>query len=257
MNSVSFIPHHLTMAQPSQQQQQQPMKKKTGLKERRGVLLPPLNFDEDTQLPLPLATTPTVVLKRKRPAFEYDEELLKKTFGEYQMNNVTINHNYIRRNGVELAEYTFQYLRKNFVLKLNDGGSISCFVSRNGAIALFNVRKSDYVVFNNLLKFLLCKVNVDSSKNMIVPLDPEETCFVRTDQLTTYWNLEGGRINELPRYNFEANVALKVMGLQFRKMQAVDDEAANVYEVKLLLHIDQVRVLKKEDELEDKCMFTN
>ena len=252
-------------------------KSKPGLKARRGAVLPQLDIDENTLLFLPHDDVPPTpspataaannhpLKKRARLSFAYDKNILMNTFGP--LDGVAMNNNYIRREGVDLSEYTFRYLKKNIMFKINDGSILSCFMSRNGALAMFDVPHKDIEALNNLLKFLLDKINMDSSKVTLSLLSNMDTIYVRADRLSNYFLRNGRRIQELPNCNFEANVALKIMGIQFyRRVHPLEKEATTTTEerseVKLLMHLDQVRIAntcngKENETCEPICMFTD
>lgn len=278
-------------------------KSKLGLKARRGILLPPLNFDENAQMItpnmfdmeplspstpapmtkkfLPMEKTSAVVVaaaaaaaktattaatsnkslvakKRKYMDFPYNEDLLHKKFSVYDLEHVDFNDNKIERKGdPDFIDFTFQYLKKNFLLKINDGKAVSCFWTDSGALAMFDVRQDDLEVLNNLHNFLLCKKNVNPNKNFALLYKNNDALFIRGDRLTTFWNEEGGRLYELPRTAFTANVAIRVIGLQYHKMKALDGMEMDLYEVKPLIHLAQVRVLSESTGEEEFCMFTN
>ena len=186
---------------------------------------------------------------------KYNVKLLEISFGSYSLKNVMVNTNYIHRSGLDLPDITFQYLKKNFVMKLNEGKEVSCFRTRNDSLALFDVRIEDVAVLNNLLHFLIEKMNVNLDKNVVEELDKNETLFFRSDRLTSYFDVNCKKIESLPKLSFEGNVAVKVMGLQFHKSKR--DDGSQV--VKLLIHLEQVRVLDDERTMEEKaeCMFAN
>jgi hypothetical protein len=243
-------------------------KPKVGLKERRGVTVPPLNFDENAQLlprtpppsPAPKADSIQPLKKRFRAAFTYDEKVLEKYFGKNSLNAVELNHSYIRRSDVDVTEYTFQYLRRNIIFKINGGASpVCCMLTRHGALAMFDIPKEDIDAFNNILRFLLYKDNADPTKHSVTPLRPLTTLYLHGDRLTTYYNDDGKEIGVLPNCNFEANIAVKIMGIQLRKIQSsinnnIDgdgDADDGVREVKLILHLDQVRMVNDDKQ----CLF--
>jgi hypothetical protein len=197
-------------------------------------------------------------LKRQKKG-TYDDQLLQSTFGNRAMNNVVVNNNY---KSDPLHENYFKFLRQNFVMKLNLGSVVSCFRSMNSAVALFNVRVEDVDVLNNLLLFLVEKLGIDKAKNIMKPLEKNETLFFKTDRFTAYFNHNNEKIQTLPKVAFEGNVAIKVMGLHFykNKLQATvneEEEEEEEYIVKLLIHLEQVRVLDDERTMEEKneCMF--
>lgn len=232
---------------------------KQGLKARRGALIAPLVFDEDSQMMPPPPTTTSDAKRRKRGPFVFDRDILHAAFSPQALADVIVQSNTIRRVGKDMAEYTFQYLKKNFILKLNAAGPVSCFTTSNGALALFDVRHEDYDAINNLHKFLLCRLNLDPAKTIVKSLDPNETLFLRDDAMTTFWNRDGKRISQLPACCIECNVAVKIMGVQLcKKTSEVQDGSSqsDIYEVKPLVHLEQVRVLSNRTE-EAFCMFTN
>ena len=168
-----------------------------------------------------------------------DMKILKNKFGDEALKNVIVNNNLIRRARIDLPEYTFQYIKDNFVLKLNDGKPFDCFVSNTGALTIFNFPLDDVVVLNQLLRFLCTKLHVNMMKFQPMYIKAEDvTQFIQVDRLTTYWDKQANQIKYLPRSAFSGYVAVKVMGLCFRE-PADENEMPSV---KLLMHIDQVMV---------------
>ena len=240
-----------------------------GLKARRGALFPPLNLNEDTMSssPSPLAfpTPPPTpkpcaaatkmehpLKKRMRLSFGYEAKVLHDAFGKEFLDSIVINPNCIQRFDFDIGDYKFQYLKKNIIFKVNGGGSVNCYVTRNGSLAMFDVRREDLVVLNNILKFLLNKIDADPAHNNLKLLNYMEPQYARPDRFTTYWNHDGTRLNKLPVHNFDANVALKIFGIQYRQTKELDECVGGVgvdneSQVKLLFHLQQVRVINEDE----------
>ena len=171
--------------------------------------------------------------KRARLSFGYEAKVLHDAFGKEYLDSIAINPNCIQRFDFDIGDYKFQYLKKNITFKLNGGGSVSCYVTRNGSLAMFDVRREDLMVLNNILKFLLNKIDADPANNNIKLLNFAEPQYARPDRFTTYWNYDGTRLNRLPVYQFEGNVALKIFGIQFRKTTELEDAGARGGDSKL------------------------
>ena len=122
------------------------------------------------------------------------------------------------------------------------------------------MRRKNLAVLNNILKFLLDKIDADPATNTIKTLHFMDTHYARSDRLTTYWNHDGTQIDKLPTGNFEANVALKIFGIQLHKTKEINNDAhpSQMTEVKLLFHLDQARILNNNNNNgQVECMFTD
>ena len=187
---------------------------------------------------------------------EYDERLLTNKFGYHALRNVVINDNYtkkVQQTGL-LPNISFQYLKSNFIFKLNNGLAVSCFRTCNGSLALFDVRMEDFDVLNNLLYFLMDKLHIDKVKNTPQLCEKNDTLFVRNDRLTQFFDCKCGKIAQLPATSFHGNVAIKVMGLQFHNSATTEGQKT----VKLLIHLLQVRVLDNVENVDvNECLFTD
>ena len=151
-----------------------------------------MDMDENANI-----MAPTIQKKKKSTAYNYD--LLVNAFGQTAMNDSTIKYNQITRRAVEMGEYTFQYLKSNFRLLCNKQQPLSCFPTCNGSLAMFSFAHCDVEILNNLLQFLIAKLNVDTKTNTILPIEyMDATHFARIDRLTTFWDTNGKRIYQLP-----------------------------------------------------------
>ena len=178
-----------------------------------------------------------------------DRELLNEKFGLHEMENLGFNERY-KSKGSNLPHFTLKYLRENLYFKLNNSMPLDCYLTSNGSLAVFNIPDNDIDVLNRLLRFLCKKVNFDSTKHQIVEMDKNVTHFVRVDRLSSFWNSEGKTIANLPTHSFTARINLKVIGLVVQKN--------GVNTVKLLYHIDQVKVEKELNNMADahvECVF--
>lgn len=174
----------------------------------------------------------------------YDESMLLDKFSKQELDNAIVNHNYTRRAGIELPEYTFQYLRNNFVLKLNNGEPLTCFLCVNGALTIYGFNNQDVDLLNNLLRFIMKKFKVNFDTHVQVELRKDETQFIRADRLTTYWDVDCKKIRCLPLTAFQGKVAIKVIGLQYRESQ---DTSTTKQTVRLMMHLEQVQVISPHD----------
>lgn len=198
--------------------------------------LSPLLKQQANDLPPPL-------LKRQGNVLKYNKRLLQSTFPSNMLENVTVNDTFTPRGMAE--EYTFKYLRDNLILKVNEGrADVTCYLTTNKALALFNVRVEDVDILNNLLTYLMEKLNIDTAYHPS-KMEALETLFIRPERLTTYFDKDWERINKLPNTCFNGNVVLKVMGLQLHSPK----KNGMVKTVKLLIHLEQVRVV------EENCVF--
>jgi hypothetical protein len=182
-------------------------------------------------------------------------ELLQARFGSQLLNEVKLNDKYnlsfAKKQTCQAME--FLYLKKNFILILNRGCLTSCFVSRNGALAIYDCSDEDVEVLNQLLTYLITELKVEAKEAKL--LEKSKTQFFRDDRLSTFFNNQCDKINVLPKPCFKGQVALKVMGLQ------VDN---NKNHVKLLTHLHQVRVVVEvhQDDGDDDgemngCIFVD
>ena len=198
-------------------------------------------------------------------------DLLKARFGkdlDWSVKPAAIKNN----NGKKLnagKNFRFEYLRDNLVMKLNQGQPISCFRSSNGALALYDVSPEDVNVLNNLLHFLIHKFNVvdgdgDCTVTSSKELKVNETIFLRQDALTKFFDDKSKQISSLPKSAFTGNVAIKIMGLQFFFGNCNNGESKSHCQVKLLIHLMQVRVMEIKaaaaaavSSSTSECMFTD
>jgi hypothetical protein len=192
----------------------------------------------------PTFKVPATPMKKKIAPLPYDKTKLLTKFEQVLLDNTAVNHNYTRRAGLEIPEYTFQYLRNNFVLKLNNGEPISCFLCINGALTIYDFNDDDVDILNHLLHFIMKKFSVNVDANAYVEMRKGETQFIRADRLTTYWDKDGLPIRCLPVTAFQAKVAVKVIGLQYRESH---DPLMTKQTVRLLLHLEQVQVISPGD----------
>jgi hypothetical protein len=192
--------------------------------------------------------------RKMKEAKQYDEHMLQNKFGASALVNVIVNDNYTRAGSSRMYGFTFQYLKKNFILPLNNGEPLGCFVTNNGALAIFSPPSEDIKVLNNLTSFLMDKFNVNVSVHTKVEIQNDRPLFIRSDCLTTYWNKTGQKITALPITAFQGKVALKIMGLMY--YEATDGSGAT--KVKLSVHMEQVKVMEEgngDDNLTKDCMF--
>jgi hypothetical protein len=212
------------------QQQQQPLAQSTPLKRKAS-----------SSAVFKIPATPMKKVSRQLP---YDMSILLEKFPKQVLDNTVVNHNYTKRAGIEFPEFTFQYLRNNFVLKLNNGEPLSCFLCVNGALTIYGFNNNDVVIFNHLLRFIMKKFNVNFDTHVQVELRVNETQFIRSDRLTTYWDKDYQKIRCLPLTAFEGRVAVKVIGLQYRESQ---DPSNTKQTVRLMMHLEQVQVISPGD----------
>jgi hypothetical protein len=195
------------------------------------------------------------LLKKRKKDLACNEGLLEGQFGRKALCHVIVNNNYSQNVGAKVDGFTFQFLRNNFVLPMNKGNEMGCFICENGALTIFSPTNEDIKILNNLLRFLMKKLNVNSETHTIVELEQDAmTLYSRPDRMSTFWNKDGKMISALPKLAFQGKVALKIMGLFF--FQGKDPNAAP--SVKLLHHLEQVQVLSEgngEDDLLKSCMF--
>ena len=193
-------------------------------------------------------------LKKKEQIQPYDEALLARTFGAYALNNIVLDEKEPQQTGAikDLKNFRFRFLKNNFIIKVNGGEEVECFQSSNGAIALFNVNDDTVNLLNQLLSYLLHKFPADP-RFAITEVEKGATLFIRPDRLSSFFNMDGSRLELLPQTGFRGNVALKVIGLQFYN----GNEGAKT--VKLLIHVSQIRVTGRGcgggREGEEPCMF--
>lgn len=199
----------------------------------------------------------TPMKKKVSRQLPYEMSILLEKFPKQLLDNTIVNHNYTRRAGIEFPEFTFQYLRNNFVLKLNNGEPLSCFLCVNGALTIYGFNNNDVVIFNNLLRFIMKKFNVNFDTHVQVELRMNETQFIRSDRLTTYWDKDFQKIRCLPLTAFEGRVAVKVLGLQYRESQ---DPSNTKQTVRLMMHLEQVQVISPGDgrmENGEACLWNS
>jgi hypothetical protein len=186
----------------------------------------------------------TTMKKPNRQQCPYDETILLEKFTKELLHSTYINNIYTSHFGMELPEYTFHYLRNNFVLKLNNGEPLACFICVNGALTIYNFNNDDVVLFNNLIHFLMKKLNVNFDTHIQVELKKDENQFIRSDRFTTYWDKDRQKIRCLPLTMFQGRVAVKVIGLQYRESQ---DPDTTKQIVRLMMHLEQVQVISLGD----------
>ena len=216
--------------------------------------LPIKRTDENDIFKLPHPSAAPFMKRRKQHEKKYDEELLLKKFGFTALKNIIVNDNYIRSGSSRMSGFTWQFLKKNFVLPLNNAQPLGCFVTNNGSLAIFSPPLEDIQALNNLLPFIMEKLNVNASAHVKVEFDTDKPLFIRDDSLSLFWNKDGQKISLLPRVAFQGKVALKVMGLMY--YEGVDGSGCT--RVKLSVHLEQVKVMDEgnhEDELMKDCMF--
>ena len=197
---------------------------------------------------------PSALMKRRKikEAKPYDEALLLKNFGTPALVNVIINESYVRKESSRMHGFTFQFLRKNFILPLNHTEPLGCFLTQNDALAIFTPPLEDLKILKNLLPFLMEKFNVNASVHRKIDFDDDKPLFIRGDCLSTFWNKDGQKILNLPVMSFQGKVALKIMGLMYYE---ADDGSPCV---KLQVHLEQVKVMEEgngEVDLIKDCMF--
>lgn len=221
-----------------------------------------IDKEEFMKLPMKRATnfilphpSASPLLKKRKKDVTYNEALLEGQFGRKALSNVIVNNNYSQNVGAKVDGFTFQFLRNNFVLPMNKGNEMGCFICENGALTIFSPTNEDIKILNNLLRFLMKKLNVNPATHTSVDLEEDAmTLYSRPDRMSTFWNKDGKMISALPKVAFQGKVALKIMGLFF--FQGKDPNAAP--SVKLLHHLEQVQVLSEgngEDDLLKSCMF--
>jgi hypothetical protein len=222
------------------------------------VALPTKRLDNDSVFKLPHpSATPMMQrrLKLKTKKVLYDEDLLLKKFGTAALANVIVNDNYTYSKGASrMNGFTWQYLKKNFILPLNNSEQLGCFLTNNGALAIFSPPLEDIKTLNSLLSFLLEKLKVNHDAHTKVEFDVDKPLFIRGDCMTSYWNKEGNKMISLPSKAFQGKVALKVMGLMYYE----SCNGSGFPNVKLSIHLDQVKVLDEgigNDELIKDCIF--
>ena len=201
--------------------------------------------------------------KKAKLSFPYNMLTLLNAFGKRHLDNVQVNYNYTKKGGLHLPQFTFQYLKNNFILKLNFNGNLthSCFLTSNGALAIFNPCNVDIDILNNLLAFLMTKLNVNSSTHVGMELEKGETMFLRADRLTTCWDKDGKLLTSLPKNAFQAKIAVKVMGVMFRDCSENDTASTTTTtatKCMMLTHLEQVQVVevdRPDDGAIAKCLF--
>ena len=240
--------------------------KKPGLAARRGAILPPLKeFDENTQMwpiedferppPTPAPNVKPLIRVKKQPFF-YDKKVLKQYFTTETLQAIDAGFNV-----VVLSKKTQNLLRNQLFFKVNKAGPVSCFYTNANTLTLFDISMDDVNALNNLFQYILCKFKVDPKKNIPILLDHRETLFFRQESKTTFWNKDGQQILDLPRVAFTANVALRIMGIEFHSTASpnIDNDKSlykDIYTVKPIIILEQVRVLNASNG-EEFCMFTD
>ena len=81
--------------------------------------LPIKRTDENDIFKLPHPSAAPFMKRRKQHEKKYDEELLLKKFGSTALKNIIVNDNYIRSGSSRMSGFTWQFLKKDFVLPLN------------------------------------------------------------------------------------------------------------------------------------------
>ena len=141
------------------------------------------------------------------------------------------------------CHYTF--LTKPITLKVDGGNIQRCFVTVNGAISIFEMRPHDLSDLNNI-NFYLAKL----SNNPLYKqkyLAEGITQFFKRDVNTQCFDKNGLRTPVLPKYAFNAHVALKILGLRYNP---------ETMECSLMIHVDQLKLEKDiEEPLEVLCIF--
>lgn len=179
----------------------------------------------------------------------FNDDFLNHVFDSRNLQDIQFNADYNGKfaKSQNCKNMIFKFFKKNFHLIMNKGQSCPCFVTQNGALAVYECLDHDVEALNQLLHFILWKVGSNYEART---LDKGKTQFFRDDRLTCLFNHAREPITTLPKSSFKGQVALKIMGLQI-----VDNSA------KLLIHLDQVRVVDvkngKEDVHENVCKFVD
>jgi hypothetical protein len=186
---------------------------------------------------------------KKEPT--YNESMLEEHFGKDNVTNIKFKN-------TDVNGFSVKYVFKNFILKLNNGNEMDCYMSVNGALAIFKPLLDDIKTINNVLRFFIEKLGVNTSAHTVVEMDENSSAlFSRPDRLTTYWNKEGQRIDGLPKTCFRGKVALKIMGAMWYQIDGNEEKPR----IKVFQHLEQVQVIKsgcQEDNGEERsntCIF--
>jgi hypothetical protein len=141
-------------------------------------------------------------------------------------------------------QMTYQALPANFEMMLNKNGPLmNCFFTTANSLAIYNFSDTDVDMLNALLHYLIKTLN---AKPTYKPLEMEKghdglmTKFIPCDVHSEYFNKNSLIIRALPSYCFQAEVRLKVMGLQYDSYDGNDT-------VKLFIRIQQVKVMEDYD----------
>lgn len=190
----------------------------------------------------------------------YDEELLKNTFGIEMLHQLKINEGYSGKFAKKqfCPNMEFKFFKKNFIQILNKGLPLPCFVTSNGALAVYEFPQNDAAILNQLLHFVLWKFSKEfigyEAKSFLLENDDDDdepTLYFRDDRLTRFFNIAREPISTLPKTCFKGQVAIKIIGLQI-------EEEKKKKTVKLLIHLHQVRVAELPEHEENdmyECLF--
>ena len=177
--------------------------------------------------------------------------VLEEKFGMSLRQEVEFNEKYSEDFASKQMFHNmkFLYLKKNIVSTINNGNATPCFVAKNASLTMFDVSKEDVQALNELLDFLIncAKIDVNKAPKYLQEDQPQ---FFRHDKFTTCFNKQCEMIQSLPKIGFKGQVAVKILGLQVEESH-----------VKLLIHVQQVRVVEVNKEIDDnfndECMFTD
>ena len=144
-------------------------------------------------------------------------------------------------------------LERNLHLTFNKGHKMHCQQTRNGGLTIFNLSSQDVKVLNNLLIFLLYKFKVDSNTHFPNLLPMTEIIYITIDHFSKFLDASNEHVLRLPFVCFNAKVSVKIMGVQFKWNENVQQ-----YEAKLIIHLDELVLDETEEELKYKnrnCIF--
>ncbi len=183
----------------------------------------------------PIAKSKTIDIP---PPIQYNEALVKATMNNFQMDFNTQG---------SYHGYTMIYMKKNFIYGLNASNPVTCYVSVNGSLAVFDMPNKDIQLLNGIFFKMLRQLN---AYDMPLYYIEDMAQFFKQDKATRVFDNDKKMITGLPTTSFHGKVALKLMGLSHCKQTGI---------VKPLMHVHQVKIDKIDDEIlydaNDQCLF--
>ena len=173
-----------------------------------------------------------------------DMKLLYSSFGKKNIDAiVAVDQGKTINKSHSSYQVTNQILTQSLECVLNEDRQVECWQSNNGWINVTNFTYKDTDIMNELLYFLINKLNV---KPMYKPVPMEKgndglmSKYFPIHTKSQFFNKDGHIITYLPMSCFRAKVQMKVMGLQY--VSSGDYNA-----VRLIAYIGSVKVLSEQD----------